>query len=183
MAKIKPLHHRLKNGEIIIENPDTADARELLFYLEKTHQETDYLLREPEELAEMTLEEEVDFIENMNRSDSNLFIVARKDDKIIGNLGFTGSSLKRYCHQGEFGMSVLKDYWGWGAGSLLLDTLLEWAAARDITRISLRVDTDNTRAIGLYRKFNFEREGVLRRKKRLPNGEYRDEMLMARLLE
>ena len=183
MAKIKPRHRQKKGGEIIIENPSSADAQELLLYLKQTHQETDFLLREPEELEDMTREQEEEFIENMNESDCNLFIVARKDDKIIGNLGFTGSTLKRYCHQGEFGMSVLKEYWGQGIGSLLLEALLEWTADRDITRISLRVDTDNTKAIGLYQKFGFTKEGILRRKKRLPDGEYRDEMVMARLFE
>jgi len=183
MARIKPLKRRFMSGELLIENPSPQDAEELLLYLKQTHQETDFLLREPEELKDMTLEKEEEFIENMNGSESNLFIVARKDGKIIGNLGFTGSTLKRYCHQGEFGMSVLKEYWGQGIGSLLLDALLEWAKDRDITRISLRVDTENTKAIGLYQKFGFTKEGILRRKKRLPDGEYRDEMVMARLLD
>ncbi|MFN2363711.1 MAG: GNAT family N-acetyltransferase, partial [Halarsenatibacteraceae bacterium] len=122
------------------------------------------------------------FLKNMNQSENNIFIITRVDGRIAGNLGFTGSELNRYSHQGEFGMSVLKDYWGNGIGSLLIETLINWAEENGITRISLRVDEDNTRGQKLYEKFGFQQEGTLRNKKRLADGTYRNEYLMAKLI-
>lgn len=130
----------------------------------------------------MTVDEEQEFLKNMNRSDKNIFIIARVDGRIAGNLGFTGSELNRYAHQGEFGMSVLKEYWGNGIGSLLIETLLGWARENGIRRISLRVDENNQRAQKLYEKFGFKQEGILRNKKRLAGGSYRNEIIMAKLL-
>ncbi|MGM0419934.1 MAG: N-acetyltransferase family protein [Bacillota bacterium] len=179
MAALFPQRYNIKDGEIKIEPAAEDDAAELLEYLEQTHTETDYLLREPEEL-DMTVEDEKDFINNMNESDIKLFLVARKDDMIVGNIGFMGSPHKRYKHQGEFGLSVLQDYWGLGIGGCLLEALFSWAEQNEIIRISLRVDTENHRAINLYKKYDFVEEGVLEKKKRLAEDEFVDEMVMAK---
>jgi len=180
MSKITESTHQIKGKDIKITNARPEDAEELLNYMKQVFGETDFLLREPEEF-EMTVAEEKEFLENMNQSENNVFIIARVDGRIAGNLGFTGSELNRYCHQGEFGMSVLKEYWGNGIGSLLIETLIVWAREQDITRISLRVDENNHRGRKLYEKFGFQQEGILRNKKRLADGNYRNEIVMSRL--
>jgi RimJ/RimL family protein N-acetyltransferase len=71
-------------------------------------------------------------------------------------------------------MSVRKEYWGLGIGSLMLDTLIDWARATQIvTKVNLRVRTDNQRAIQLYRNKGFVIEGTIRREIRL-NDQYFD---------
>jgi RimJ/RimL family protein N-acetyltransferase len=61
-------------------------------------------------------------------------------------------------------MSVRREYWGLGIGSLMLDTLIEWArGAGFVKKIDLRVRTDNPRAIRLYQSRGFVIEGILRR--------------------
>ena len=180
MSKISESTHQIKGKEIKITNARPEDAEELIDYMQQVFGETEFLLREPEEF-EMTVEEEKEFLKNMNQTENNIFIIARVDGRIAGNLGFTGSELNRYSHQGEFGMSVLKEYWGNGIGSLLIETLIDWAREQDITRISLRVDENNQRGRKLYEKFEFQQEGILRNKKRLTDGTYRNEIVMARL--
>ena len=180
MSKISESTHQIKGKEIKITNARPEDAEELLNYMKQVFGETEFLLREPEEF-EMTVEEEKEFLKNMNQSENNIFIIARFGGRIVGNLGFTGSELNRYCHQGEFGMSVLKEYWGHGIGSLLMETLIKWARENSITRISLRVDENNHRGRKLYEKFGFQQEGILRNKKRLADGNYRNEIVMSRL--
>ena len=181
MSKISESTHQIKSKEIKITNARPEDAEELIDYMQQVFGETEFLLREPEEF-EMTVEEEKEFLKNMNQSEKNIFIIARVDGRIAGNLGFTGSELNRYSHQGEFGMSVLKEYWGNGIGSLLIETLIDWAREQDITRISLRVDENNQRGWKLYEKFGFQQEGILRNKKRLADGNYRNEIIMAKIL-
>jgi RimJ/RimL family protein N-acetyltransferase len=71
-------------------------------------------------------------------------------------------------------MSVRKQYWGLGIGSLMLDTLIEWARSTQIVKkINLRVRTDNQRAILLYERKGFVMEGTIRKEIFL-DGKYFD---------
>ena len=55
-------------------------------------------------------------------------------------------------------------------GSRLVDALIEWASANPLlTKINLRVREDNTRAIRLYERKGFVKEGTLRREIRVKN--------------
>jgi len=71
-------------------------------------------------------------------------------------------------------MSVRKQYWGLGIGSLMLDTLIDWARHTQIVKkINLRVRTDNQRAILLYERKGFAKEGTIH-KEILLDGSYFD---------
>lgn len=62
------------------------------------------------------------------------------------------------------GITVRKPYWGLGIGKLLLKYLIDWAKGTGIIRkINLRVRSDNEKAIKLYEKYNFKKEGTLLR--------------------
>ena len=59
-------------------------------------------------------------------------------------------------------MSVLRAHWGRGVGAALLATLLEWARSTGvITKVNLEVRADNARAIALYQRMGFVKEGLL----------------------
>ncbi|MFC1975012.1 GNAT family N-acetyltransferase [Chloroflexota bacterium] len=78
----------------------------------------------------------------------------------------------------EIGISVQKQYWGLGIGALMLDRLIEWARDTQIvTKINLRVRTDNQRAILLYEGKGFIKEGTIRKEIRLA-GQYFDHYWM-----
>lgn len=65
---------------------------------------------------------------------------------------------------GEFGMSVREESSGRGIGGLLLDALIDWGRRSAIvTKINLRVRTDNERAIHLYESRGFGCEGTISR--------------------
>jgi RimJ/RimL family protein N-acetyltransferase len=51
----------------------------------------------------------------------------------------------------------------------------------ELHRLELTVDVDNRRAIALYEKCGFEREGVKRRSRRI-EGRYFDELSMSKLI-
>src|SRR3712207_1248970 len=61
---------------------------------------------------------------------------------------------------------------GRGADSALLDRPEPWARAKDVHRLELTVDAETRRAIALYEKFGFAREGVKRQSRKV-NGRYR----------
>lgn len=60
---------------------------------------------------------------------------------------------------GEIGISILKEYWGMGLGTILLEEAIIWATenARFSTLV-LDVLAGNQRAINLYQKMGFQEE-------------------------
>jgi len=59
-------------------------------------------------------------------------------------------------------MSVLKAYWELGIGAVMIDALVSWARENGVVKnINLRVPADNLRAIRLYERKGFVREGTV----------------------
>lgn len=168
-----------KGGKLVIKSAEVDDADEFLSFINQVDNETDFLTRAPGEFN-MILEDEQRFIENKLSSRKDLLLIARFDGRITGTLGFVSNSLLRCNHKGQFGISVLKEYWGFGIGRSLIETMFEWADANGIIKISLEVDTSNTRAISLYRSMGFVEEGYLRMDRLMENHEFRDSLIMAR---
>ena len=102
------------------------------------------------------------------------------EGKLIGTAALIRLENGR-AHVGTVGMGVHDAYQGRGAGGALLGALLStadrWLGLR---RIELTVYADNTRAIGLYEKHGFVREG-LHRDFAFRDGVYVDALAMARL--
>lgn len=105
-------------------------------------------------------------------SPRNLFLVAVADKRIVGFSRCEGTYLKRFSHKVEFGVCVLKDFWGYGIGNKLLKESIAWADSNDIKKITLNVLETNTKAIELYKRLGFEIEGILKNDKILSDGEY-----------
>jgi putative acetyltransferase len=115
-----------------------------------------------------------------NPSPGALNLVVTLDGRIIANGGlrrFTG----RRQHVASIGMGVHDDFVGRGIGKTLLAAMIEAADNwLDIKRLELTVYTDNDAAIGLYLKFGFEQEGLLRAFG-FRAGQYVDAYAMGRL--
>jgi RimJ/RimL family protein N-acetyltransferase len=179
---MEPRIHPIKNGQtLLIRQAAVEDARAVLAYLHAISGETDYLTFGPGEL-EHTEADEVVFIQKCRMTGNLLFLLGLVDGAIAAHLTFTAGHRPRVRHSGEFGLAVRQAYWGLGIGSLLVDALIEWARGTGIvTKINLRVRTDNARAIALYERKGFEREGTLRRET-LIEGRYYDLHWMSLLL-
>ncbi|MED1205769.1 GNAT family N-acetyltransferase [Heyndrickxia acidicola] len=110
----------------------------------------------------------------------NLFLVAEVDHRIVGFSRCQGNELKRFSHQAEFGVCVLKEFWGHGIGKKLLKETISWSESADIKKLTLKVLETNEKAIQLYERNGFETEGVLKKDKILSDGKYYNTVLMAR---
>ena len=154
----------LKDGPVLVlRDARKADAAELLEFIDKISGETDYLTFGPGEFN-TSLEQEEEFVKSHVESENHYFTVAEIDGAIAGTVVFIGGGKPRIRHAGEIGLSVLKKYWGYGVGSALVESLIEWAKSSGIIRkLNLRVRPDNERAVRLYEKFGFVREGVISR--------------------
>ena len=108
--------------------------------------------------------------------------VASMDGEIVGQLGLmTNIDRHRRKHAAEIGMGVRDDFWGKGVGTALvlftIDMADNWL---NLLRLELSVYADNERAIALYAKHGFEKEGEMR-SFAFRNGRYVDALLMARV--
>lgn len=113
-----------------------------------------------------------------NRPDTHL--VAVIDGKVIGTLGMVRQDGRR-AHAAVLGMAVHDAYAGRGAGTALMAAAIEQADRwLGLMRIELFVWPDNARAIALYERFAFEREGLFR-SYAWRDGAYVDAIAMARL--
>lgn len=125
-----------------------------------------------------------DFIMNMDGNQHQFVAVVQNkngEEEIIGTAGLTINSNPRLRHSGGIGIMIHKDYQNMGVGTALMEALLDvadnWLM---LIRVELGVFEDNKRAIHLYEKLGFKKEGL----KRLPairNGKYENECLMARI--
>lgn len=81
------------------------------------------------------------------------------------------------------GVAIKPEAAGGGLGSKMFGEVIELAKQRQIKRIELSVATHNERAIRLYEKAGFQKEGILRKYTHLKQeGRFIDEQLMAYLL-
>jgi ribosomal protein S18 acetylase RimI-like enzyme len=64
-------------------------------------------------------------------------------------------------HRTELAISVVKEQWGSGIGSMIMEQLMAYARNNSVEIINLEVRSDNSRAIHLYEKYGFKRIGTL----------------------
>ena len=150
----------LKNGAILLLKNGTSEyQKEALENFIRTHEETDYLLSYPEETT-MTEEEEGEFLDTKTESDNEIEILAILDGKVIGTAGIDAVGNKyKVSHRAEFGISILKDYWGMGSGTALLNACIECARNAGYLQLELDVVAENTRAIAMYEHAGFVEYG------------------------
>jgi len=113
----------------------------------------------------------------------NLFLVCEANGRIVGFSRCEGNPLKRMSHKVEFGVCVLKDFWGYGIGTNLLNETIRWADTNQIKKMTLNVLETNEKAKTLYKKYGFEEEGVLKNDKLLSDGNYYNTVIMGRFNE
>ena len=150
-------------------HPD--DAQATLDHLAAVYAESNFLTRGPANF-EASLSAQHDFIAAHTGASLKLFLVGLVEGNLVGTLTFSGRTLPRVRHTGEFGMAVRQAVSGFGVGSTLLDFLIAWTRATGvITKLNLRVRSDNERAIRLYQRKGFVLEGTISRE-HLIDGRY-----------
>lgn len=125
-----------------------------------------------------------DYIMGMDNNTHQFVAVVKQasgEEKIIGTAGLSVFPNSRLRHSASIGIMVHKDFQNNGVGAKLMESILDiadnWLM---LVRVELGVFVDNEKAIKLYKKFNFEAEGI-KKKAAIRNGEYVDELMMARI--
>ena len=80
------------------------------------------------------------------------------------------------------GLAIHPDYSGKGHGRQMIREILAHAKQQGLTRVELSTATINQKAIRLYEKMGFEKEGILRKYTHLKKeNKFLDEVMMAYL--
>jgi RimJ/RimL family protein N-acetyltransferase len=106
--------------------------------------------------------QEKEALAKLSADDNNFAIVARADDRLLGNCGFHNIDLTN--RRAEVGIFIGdKEYWGKGYGREALELLLDFGFnIRNLHSIMLAVREYNQRAIRCYEKIGFKKIGVRR---------------------
>lgn len=166
----------------LLRAPRVQDARQLLDFLKATALETNFLLREPEEVETDVQQEEL-FVQNSIQSSDSAMIVAEWGEKLVGTCSVSpvGNRI-RLKHRCCLAIALLKDHWGLGIGSAMMAELLELAWALGYEQVELEVNSRNLRAVKLYQKFGFVSYGRQYRAMKQKDGSYDDLVLMVKVL-
>lgn len=147
--------------EIALRVVEPTDAAQILIFMQQVNQETNFIYFSPEELTMDAAAERLALEAIEQAPISNLF-VASKGQQIIGLLSLLNDESPGIDHIVSLGISVLKDFWGFGLGHALMDLAFEYIEAMpNIKRVTLEVQARNTRAIKLYKDYDFKVEGTL----------------------
>jgi ribosomal protein S18 acetylase RimI-like enzyme len=107
-------------------------------------------------------------------------MVALAEGEVVGWCDVRREELPGYAHSGTLGMGILPAFRDKGLGRRLMQATLEAAHVEGFVRVELTVNADNYRAIALYEKFGFQREGLTRDSICIDGG-FRDSLVMARI--
>lgn len=135
-------------------------------------------------IKKFNLKQEKEFIDNcledIEKGDA-IFLVAEYNNKTIGVVSIKKQdSLKE--HVGDLGIIIASDFRSEGLGKeLIKECIKEAKKILKIKIITLNVFSDNKNAIILYKKLDFNENGII--KKGLNHfGRYKDEIAMVKYL-
>ena len=154
-------------------------------HVEGFHRCVDAVARERRYLGFVTgppLEQSRAFVRMLLAGGGVQVLAADGAGEIVGWCDLVRDARDGFGHGWRLGMGLLPAARGRGVGRRLARAGIAAAVARGAERIELEVFASNARAIALYERLGFVREGVKRRARKL-DGEYEDNVLMALLAD
>ena len=172
----------LKDGrEAGIRSARPGDAAEMVAFMKTTAGQTEFLLRYPEECT-MDAAGEAVFIDDVLHSPDQVMPCCFVDGHLAGNAMLTMNSRLKTCHRGSVAIGLLREYWGLGIGTALLEALEEIARARGLMYLDLDYIEGNRRGRCLYEKRGFRQIAEIPDAYRLKDGSFSKSILMMKKL-
>ena len=155
-----------------------SDAEKMIELLKTVGGETDNLSFSSDTFN-ISPDREARFIERFSKSKNDIMLVALDGEKIVGNAVVERNKILRFSHRAEISITVLKDFWGQGIGSRLMQMMIDFAKSVGIEILYLEARADNTRAINLYKKYGFSELGIYERFFKIGSS-YHDAVIMTK---
>lgn len=155
------------------------DAQIFLELLTALDNETKYMMYEKDERSQ-NIDDIKDQIRNVNKN--GIILALKENEKMLGYISGQIGDFRRIKHSAYIVMGIKQVFSGRGYGSLLIDSIFEWALANKLKRLELTVMVHNSKALNLYEKKGFKVEG-LKKHSLLIDNEKIDEYYMAKLFD
>jgi RimJ/RimL family protein N-acetyltransferase len=152
-----------------------TDGRALARLFADVRAEGRWLITTPGAVSEPS---EAFWISEMIRAEEHLVLVAEADGEVIGNVLVSVDRGRATEHIGVLSVLLAEGWREVGIGTELIGAAQRWTVNRGLRKLSLGVFPDNDRAIAVYERAGFVREG-LRRLQYRSDEAFRDEVLMA----
>ncbi len=113
---------------------------------------------------------------------NNITLLARLGERVVGHLQMYRFPFERRKGVADLFIYIHQDFQNLGLGTLMMRKAIEVAKERGFHRIGLTVVADNLRAIKVYEKVGFKKEGIARETFYGDDHRYHDEVEMGLLL-
>lgn len=175
---------RLKDQrKCLLKNAERADAAAFLHYFSQAHAETDFLTTYADE-GTHTVEDMEERLAVQKESRTEIEICAFVDGILVGSAGNHAlSTREKLRHRADFGISILREYWGQGIGAALTGACIDCAKEAGFRQLELEVVGDNENAVRLYKKYGFVEYGRNPRGFLTRDGRWQELVLMRLELE
>jgi putative acetyltransferase len=161
---------------IIIRETRPEDAKVLVEAEQAIAQTPGFLVSKPFELSIQKFQSKIEGLSNIP---NGKYIVAEVDHQIVGHALLEPLHLSAIQHVVHLTIAVHEGSQEKGIGKAMLGYLIEWAKKTpSVEKIELHVRSENKRAISLYRKFGFQEEGRWKKRVKIEEGQYLDDILM-----
>ncbi len=152
-----------------------ADAPALAAAEAETAKTPGLLVSRPHELMPAAFEKTIRELASRGR-----YVVAEEGDIVVGHALLEPMGLEASAHVHRLTIVVHAGHRGRGVGRALMEDLMRWARETPaVGKVELLVRATNAPAIALYQSLGFVEEGRFRRRVRLPDGSFVDDVAMA----
>ncbi|WP_413288379.1 N-acetyltransferase family protein [Bdellovibrio sp. HCB337] len=166
--------------DIKIRQAQVEDAKTLTQAEQYWAQFPGHLISKPHELKQEKFEQRIEAL----RSGGGLYIVAEKDQQLVGHAFLEQMGLENIAHTYRLTIVVHPNRTSQGVGKALMSRLTAWAKKNPTAlKIELLVRSSNERAISLYKKMGFEEEGRFKNRVRISETEFIDDVAMGLWLD
>lgn len=177
--KFQPIQKQLKdNRTAIIREATILDADELRQVVKEYVEESEFIPYSENEY-QLSLDDEVKWIESFQEVPNSLLLLALVDGKMVGNITLTGNKRKQLQHTAIVGLGMLKSFRGKGLGRILFEAAIEWAKAHSsLESLTLEVNEENHVGLRLYESLGFSQVGRLPQNVKFSTTYYTDTIIM-----
>lgn len=177
-----PRNITLKNGaSAVLRTAVPEDAPRMLAYLRACAEETDFLLRVPEEW-DIPVETEKALLQDMARQTDQLMVVCDVNGEIAGTCQVACMNRLKTRHRATVSIALRRAYWGQGISGVMFEEMEAFARERGVTQLELAYIQGNERARHLYDRMGFVETGRGPDAMRQRDGTLADEIFMMKKL-
>ena len=182
--EFKETEFKLKDGRTaLLRSPREEDAEEMLRFLIKACGETDFLLRIPEEWADVSPDQEKAILKERLGDPNGMMIACLVDGRLAGNCQIAFHARAKIRHRASVAIALLREFWDLGIGTKMFEEMFRLAGERpEVRQIELDFIEGNDRARHLYEKMGFRITGVRPDAIRRKDGTFANEYMMVKML-